>query len=350
MTALLASRPGLRVGPVSLVWRPAMVLVNLALVTTAFVLLCLNVSHGDFPIPATQVARVLLGGGDAVDRFIVVDLRLPRSLVAVLVGVALGMSGAITQSLTRNPLASPDVLGITAGSSAAAVALIVSGGALATAWWGLPAVALVGGLGTAVAVYLLSWRNGVEGFRLILVGIGANALLIAVTEWILVSANINDVARANLWLNGSLEEVDWLDAGPVLLAVLSAGTVVVVAAFGLSALLLGEDTASALGERVRTRQAVLLSTSVALAAVSVAAVGPIGFVAFVAPQVAVRLVRAPRPPLVTSALTGAVMLVGSDLVARTLLPGDLPVGVVTTAIGGPFLMYLIVRANRRFGR
>ncbi len=196
----------------------------------------------------------------------------------------------------------------------------------------------------------MSWRNGVEGFRLILVGIGLNALLVAVTEWILVSADLNDVARANLWLNGSLEEVDWLDAGPVLLAVVCGAAVIVVAAFGLSALMLGDDAATALGERVRMSQAVLLLTSVGLAAISVAAVGPIGFVAFVAPQLAVRLVRTPRPPLVASALMGAVMLVGSDLAARTLLPGDLPVGVVTTAIGGPFLMYLIIRANRRFGR
>ncbi len=327
-----------------------MVVANLALVAVGFVLLCLNVSHGDFPIPPTDVARVLLGGGDTVDRFIVVDLRLPRSLVGLLVGLALGASGAISQALTRNPLASPDVLGITAGSSVAAVAVIVYGGALAAVWWGLPLAALVGGLVTAVAVYLLSWRNGVEGFRLILVGIGLNALLVAVTEWILVSADLNDVARANLWLNGSLEEVDWLDAGPVLLAVVCGAAVIVVAAFGLSALMLGDDAATALGERVRMSQAVLLLTSVGLAAISVAAVGPIGFVAFVAPQLAVRLVRTPRPPLVASALMGAVMLVGSDLAARTLLPGDLPVGVVTTAIGGPFLMYLIIRANRRFGR
>lgn len=342
------SRPAFRLGPVSLVWRPAMVATNLALVGVVFLLLCVNIGRGDFPLPLAQVAEVLLGGGSKVERFIVVDLRLPRSLVGLLVGLALGLSGAVTQSLTRNPLASPDILGITAGASAAAVAVILFGGSFAVgSALGLPLAALLGGLLTAVAVYLLAWRGGVGGFRLILVGIGVNAALVAVTEWMLVVSDIRDVARANVWLNGSLNGRDWHQVWPTATTVAVVGAVAVAAVFALSALKLGEDTAKALGGRVRLGQAVLLAASVVLAAVSVAAAGPIGFVAFVAPQVAVRLVRAAGPPLVTSALTGAALVVGGDVVARTLLPVELPVGIVTTAVGGPFLMYLIVRANRK---
>nr|WP_149360078.1 iron chelate uptake ABC transporter family permease subunit [Lolliginicoccus suaedae] len=325
-----------------------MVVANAGLLAAVLVLLCVNVGRGDFPIGVADVARILAGGGSQVEQFIVFDLRLPRSVVAVLVGAALGLSGAITQSITRNPLASPDILGITAGASSAAVAVIIFGGpVIAGAAIGLPFAAMAGGLLTAALIYFLAWRGGIEGFRLILIGIAVNAILIALTTWMLVLGDIWDVQRATVWLNGSLNGRDWGQVYPVGIALILLGAVLVVAGFQLGALKLGDETAAALGARVQATQAVLLIASVLLAAISVTAAGPIGFVAFVAPQVAMRVLGTAGPPLVGAALMGAALTLGSDVVARTALPVELPVGIVTTAIGGPFLMYMVIRANRR---
>ncbi len=345
------SRPALRLGPISLVWRPRMVVVCLALVVATFLLLCVGLGRGDYPLSVPQVLAVLAGGGEQLDRFIVLELRLPRGLAAVLVGAALAVSGALTQTVSRNPLASPDILGITAGASAAAVALIVAtgsgvlGGALGAL--GLPLAALLGGLLTAAAVYVLAWRGGVEGFRLVLIGIGANALFVALTNWMLVSADINDVSQAQVWLTGSLNGAGWSQVVPTALALAVLGGWLVTGAFTMGALRLGDDTARSLGVRLQTQRAVLLLSACALAGIATAAAGPIGFVALAAPQVALRLVRSPGPPLIASALTGAALVVAADILARTVLPVALPVGLVTSALGGPFLLYLLVRSNRK---
>lgn len=345
------SRPPFRLGPLSLVRRPLMVLVNLVMLAALFLVVCINIGRGDFPLSISQVTEVLFGGGSRIDRFIVMDLRLPRSLTGLLVGMALGISGAVTQSISRNSLASPDILGITAGASAAAVALIVLGGGgtfvgiLATV--GLPLAALVGGVLTAVLIYTLAWKRGVEGFRLILVGIAINAMLTAAIGWLLISADINDVSRAQLWLNGSLNGADWSKVWPVLCALVLIGGITIISTFTLGALRLGDDNARSLGVRLQSGQATLLLASVALAAIATAAAGPIGFVALAAPQIALRILRTPGPPIIASGLMGGLLVVGSDLIARTILPVELPVGIVTSALGGPFLLYLLVRSNRK---
>lgn len=350
-TALVPGRPRFGRGPLTLVWRPRLVAVNLGLLALVFVLVCLNVGRGDYPMSVPDVAAVILGGGDEAEQFIVWDLRLPRSVVGLLVGAGFGMSGAIWQSITRNPLASPDLLGITAGASAGAVAVIVFGGTtvLGSAV-GVPAAAMTAGLLTGVLIYLLAWRRGIEGFRLVLIGVAVNGIMLALTNWMLVIGEIWDAQEATVWLNGSLNGRDWGDALPAALALGAIGAVALASTFQLSALKLGDDTARALGVRVQLSQSVLLIASVLLAAVCVTAAGPIGFVAFVAPQVTLRVAGTAGPPLLASALTGAALVVGSDYVARVLLPVELPVGIVTTAIGGPFLMYLIIRTNRRMSR
>lgn len=252
-SAKVPSRPALRIGPLSLVLRPFMIVVNVALLVLLFLLVCIGIGRGDFPLSIAEVTNVLFGGGSKVQRFIVMDLRLPRALVAVLIGIALGISGAITQSIARNALASPDILGITSGASAAAVALIVLGGGgsfvglLATL--GIPLAALAGGLLTAAVIYLLAWRNGVEGYRLILIGIGINAMLIAVTGWLLISADINDVSRAKVWLNGSINGAGWGQVWPVAIALAIIGGWAIIATFTLGALRLGDDNARSLGVR-----------------------------------------------------------------------------------------------------
>jgi iron complex transport system permease protein len=351
VTALVPGRARVGRGPLTLVWRPRLVVANAVLAAAVFVLFCLNVGRGDYPISIGGVTNVLLGGGTDIEYFIVWDLRMPRSLVGVLVGIGLGISGAITQSITRNPLASPDILGITAGASAGAVAVIIFGSStLVGATMGVPTAAMAGGLLTAALIYLLAWRRGIEGFRLILIGIAVNAMLGALITWMLVLGDIWDVQRAAVWLNGSLAGRDWSHVWPAAIAVGVVGALALASSFELSALKLGDETARALGVRVQLSQAVLLIASVLLAAMCVTAAGPIGFIAFVAPQLTVRIVGTAGPPLLASGLMGAALVVGSDYVARVVLPIELPVGIVTTAIGGPFLMYLIIRTNRRLAR
>ncbi|NLU84763.1 iron chelate uptake ABC transporter family permease subunit [Rhodococcus sp. HNM0569] len=345
------SRRALRVGPFSIVVRPLTVAVSIVLLAALFLVFCLEIALGDYPMSIPDVVSVLLGGGSKAQRFIVQDLRLPRALTGVLVGAALGIAGALTQSVSRNALASPDILGITAGATTAAVSLIVLGGGGAfvgiLALLGLPLAALVGGLLTAIVIYALSWRGGIEGYRLILIGIGINAMLVAVTGWLMVSADINDVSRAQVWLNGSLNGATWNQVWPVAVVVAVVGASVLIASFTIGGLRLGDENATSLGIKVQSAQGRLLLASVVLAAVATAAAGPVGFVALAAPQIAMRLIRSAGPPIFTSAICGAVLVVGSDLIARTVLPVELPVGIVTSALGGPFLLYLLVRNNRK---
>lgn len=345
-----AVAPGVRLGRVSFVWRPWLVCVTLLLAAATFLVFCLSISIGDFPVDLSRVVATLFGQGERVDEFVIMDLRLPRALAGLVVGIALGVSGAITQSVARNPLASPDVLGITSGASAVAVFLVtVSGGTAAavTGSVGLPAAALAGGLGTGLLVYFLAWRRGIDGFRLVLIGISVTAVMQAITTWLLVSADIRDVARAQAWLVGSLDNRSWDEVWTALWGTLALMVVVAAVAFQFKPMHLGDDVVAGLGVRFNRVRAVLLLCAVLLAAMAVGAAGPVPFVALVAPQVAMRLARCPTPPLVASGLVGALLLIGADLTARTALPISLPVGVVTAAIGGPFLVYLLVRANLR---
>ncbi|MEU3936394.1 iron chelate uptake ABC transporter family permease subunit [Streptomyces sp. NPDC029044] len=342
--------PGVRLGRVSFFWRPWLVGVSLMLAAAAFLIFCVSIGVGDFPIGLPQVVRTLLGRGEQVDEFVIMDLRMPRALAGLVVGIALGVSGAITQSIARNPLASPDVLGITTGASAVAVFLVtVSGGAAAAVvdTVGLSAAALAGGLGTGLLVYFLAWRRGIDGFRLILIGISVSAVMEAITTWLLVTADIRDVAQAQAWLVGSLDDRSWGEVQVALWGTLALLVVVAAVAFQFKPMHFGDEVAAGLGVRYAAVRAVLLLCAVLLAGVAVSAAGPVPFVALVAPQVAMRLARCPTPPMLASGLVGALLLIGSDLVARAVLPVSLPVGVVTAAIGGPFLVYLLVRANLR---
>ena len=353
MTATLEvpGRRAVRIGRVSAVWRPRAVLVSLVLALAALLLAAVDVGRGDYPIGVLDVLRILAGGGEAADRFVVVELRLPRALTALLVGLAFGMSGAVLQSVARNPLASPDILGITQGAGVGAVALIVLGGSAlggVAEVVGPPVSALAGGLLAALAVYLLAWRQGVSGFRLVLVGIAVSAVLSSAISYLLVVADLTEAAQAAVWLTGSLNGRGWEHVVPVGLVVAVVGLLALTGGATLSALRLGEDSARALGLRLQAGQAAQLGVAVLLASVAVAAAGPIPFVALVAPQVALRLTRAPGPPVLAGGLAGAVLVVGSDVVSRTLLPVELPVGVLTAVLGAPYLLYLLARRTRRF--
>lgn len=340
--------PGVRVGAWSWVWRPWIVLVTVLLAAATFLVFCVSISIGDFTIELPAVFRTIFGQGERVDEFVIMDLRMPRALVGLIVGAALGISGALTQSIARNPLASPDVLGITGGASATAVFLVTAtSGAAVTSTIGLPAAALTGGLLTGLLVYFLAWKKGVDGFRLILIGVSVNAVMQAITTWLLVLADIRDVARAQSWLVGSLDARSWTEVWTSLWLTIALVVIVLGVSFHLKPMHFGDDVAAGLGVRYSAVRAVLLLCAVLLAGVAVSAAGPVPFVALVAPQITMRLLRSPVPPLIASGLFGALLLIGSDLIARTVLPNDLPVGIVTAIIGGPFLVYLLVRANTK---
>lgn len=338
---------GVRVGDrVSFVFRLRPLLVILIAAVLTFVMFCASIRIGDLPMSFGDVLRALVGGGDEVNRFIIHDLRLPRALMAVIIGAALGMSGAIVQSISHNPLASPDILGISSGAGVAAVFLFTTGGTAAgLSRYGMPAAALLGGLVTGAIVYALAARGGMDGIRLVLIGVAINALMHAIITWLLVRADLRDVGAAKTWLVGSLESRTWDQLIGVGVVVAIAAVIALGASFALRAVQLGDDVARGLGVGIGRTRAVLLIAAVVLAAVSVAGAGPIAFVAFVSPQVALRLTGASSPPLVSSAVVGAALLSGADLLTRTLLPDYLPVGIVTSAVGGPFLVYLLVRQN-----
>ena len=211
---------------------------------------------------------------------------------------------------------------------------------------GLPLAALIGGLVTAAVVYGLSWRKGIQGFRLVLVGIGINAMLLALVQWLLVVAEIYEAARATVWLTGSLNGRGWEHVVPVGLALVVLVPAALVLAHALGALQFGDDTARGLGMRVDRSRTALLLVAVGLAAVATASAGPIAFVALVAPQIAQHLVGAARPPIGASLLVGAALTVISDVVARTAFPAPLPVGIVTAVIGAPYLLFLLARHGR----
>jgi iron-siderophore transport system permease protein len=347
----------LRLGSTSWLVPVRAALVSLVGAGVLLVLVAVDLSVGDLPIPVGDVLRTLLGrGDDAGQRFVVMELRLPQTTIAVAVGAALGLAGALTQTLARNPLASPDILGITEGAAFAAVAVIVAsggsgyggglvGGRLQEV--GLPLAAFAGATATALLLYVLSWRRGLDLQRLVLVGIGLGATMTAGTSYLLVNARIQDAASAQVWLSGSLTGRGWEHVRPVLLALVVLAPLALVLIRSLNAMLLGDDAAQGLGVRLQATRVGVLLVAVGLASVSVAAVGPLSFVAFVVPQVALRLTGGSRPPVLASMVAGGVLVVGADLTTRAVLPFALPAGIVTAAIGAPYLIWLLLRSNRR---
>jgi iron complex transport system permease protein len=322
-------------------------LVVVLLLVAALAASVVLIGTGDFAIPVADVLRTLAGRCDAGQEFIIHELRLPRVLVGLLVGAALGLGGALFQAVSRNPLGSPDVLGLGQGSTAGALVMIVlfSGSAAEVALG-----SLVGGLATGFGIYLLAWRRGVHGYRLVLVGIGVAAVVTAVNGYLLTQADLVDAARAVVWMTGSLNGRDWDQVYPLL--VLCALLVPVALHQGrpLRMLEMGDDVAGALGVRVERTRLVLLLVAVLLTASATAAAGPVGFVALTAPQLARRLTRAPGPNLLPSLVMGAALLVTADWAAQRAFGADqLPVGVVTGVLGGVYLLWLLV-SERRAGR
>jgi iron complex transport system permease protein len=312
-----------------------------ALGTLAF---ALELAWGEFPLPLGDVLATLAGDGHQADRFIVIDVRLPRALVAALAGAALSVSGAIFQILVRNPLASPDIIGITGGASLAAVTVFVLGASAAL----VPLAAFGGALVASALLYALAWRGGLSPYRLVLVGIGVEALGTAGIFYVLIRGRIEDVHQAAVWLVGSLNSRAFTDVWPLVAGLAVLAPVVALLARSLDALALGEDQARALGVRVERARLGLVVAAAGLAAIAVAAAGPMVFVAFIAPHIARVLTRASGAAVLpAAALCGALLVLASDLVGRLLLsPTEIPVGIVTSVLGAPFFLWLLYRASR----
>ncbi|MFQ6143204.1 FecCD family ABC transporter permease [Streptomyces seoulensis] len=335
-------------GRISLRWRPRTAVVCLLLTAACLVVGALGLTTGAYRVPLSGVLACLLGHGSAADSFIVTDLRLPRLVCALLAGGALGMSGAVFQSMSRNPLGSPDIVGFTSGAATGAVAQIVlfHGGPYATAF-----AAMGGGLVTALVVGLVAAGRGpAVGHRVVLVGIGVSAMLTSLTAYLLTRASLYEAQDAQIWLIGSLNSVTWSVVAPLALALAVLVPVTVLCARALDWLELGEDTARGLGVPVGRARLVAAIAATALAAATTAAVGPITFVALAAPHLCRPLVRSPGALVVPSGAMGALLLSASDFAAGRVLPGtELPVGALTGVLGGLYLCRLLV-ARRRAAR
>jgi iron complex transport system permease protein len=326
----------------SLRWEPRVAAVCAVLVSVALAAAVFVVGSGDFPISATEVVRALAGQGSQATEFIVTTLRLPRALTGLLAGLALGMSGAVFQSLSRNPLGSPDLIGFTTGSaSGALLQILVFGGGTAA----IAASSALGALLTALVVYLLAYKGGVQPQRLVLIGVGIAAMLEAANSYLITRADLREAYEAAFWLTGSLDGRGWEQVRPlaVALAVLVPCTLALGGRLRMGEL--GDDAARALGVRVERGRALLVLAGVGLTAVATAAVGPVPFVALAAPQLVRRLTRRSGPHLLPAGLMGAALLVLSDLLA-VRLPVHFPTGVVTGVLGGLYLIWLLSSEGR----
>ncbi|MGP5377297.1 FecCD family ABC transporter permease [Brachybacterium alimentarium] len=305
---------------------------------------CLSLMVGRTVYPASDVLRVLAGQDVPGASFTVGTLRLPRAVLAALAGACFGLGGVTFQTMLRNPLASPDIIGISSGASAAAAFGIVILGLSGTA---VSLLAILAGLGVAVLIYALSYRGGVAGTRLILVGIGIAAMLQSVTDWVLSKAGQWDLQEALRWLTGSLNNTSWDQALPVLGALVVLSPVLLSRAKDLRVTELGDDAAQALGVRVDRTRLIVVVSAVGLIAFATAACGPIAFVAFLSGPIAARIVGPGSSPLVPAALVGGLLVLSADLVGQYATGTRYPVGVVTGVLGAPYLIYLIIRVNRR---
>ncbi len=306
----------------------------------------LTLSLGQSFTPAGDVIRVLLGENVSGAAFTVGQLRLPRAVLSVLAGLSFGLGGVAFQIMLRNPLASPDIIGISSGASAAAVFAIV---VLSLKGPIVSVVAVAAGLAVALMVYGLSSRNGVAGTRLILVGIGVSAMLESIIAYILSQAPAWSLQEAIRWLTGSVNGAQLGQAAPLLLALGIFGGLLLGRARDLEALRLGDDTADALGVGVSRTRIMIIIAAVGMIASATAVTGPVAFVAFLSGPIAARIVGNAGSILIPAALVGAVLVLAGDYVGQFLLPSRYPVGVVTGALGAPYLIYLIVRVNRTGG-
>lgn len=321
----------------------------LSLIVVLAIAIVINLGRGEYPIAPLDIIKTLLGidTGNPQHSFVIHTLRLPRTLVAFLVGVALAISGTIFQGLTGNPLADPGIIGINAGASLAAVTVIVLFPSAPI--YTLPFSAFAGALLMAALIYSLAWSNGSSPILLILIGIGLSAIAIAGTNLLITFGQISDVSNALVWLAGSVYGRTWEQVFSLLPWLLIFVPMALISARHLDVLNLGDDIAKGLGSPVEWQRSLLILVGVALAGAGVATAGTISFIGLIAPHLGRQLVGTNHQGLIpASALLGGIIVVLADLVGRTMFaPIEIPCGVVTAAIGAPYFVYLLIRHRQK---
>ncbi|MNW39735.1 putative siderophore transport system permease protein YfhA [compost metagenome] len=306
----------------------------------------LNLMLGEQFATPMQVIQAASGQGSPELQLIIQTLRAPRLIVAILVGAALAVSGAILQGVIRNPLAAPDVVGITGGASVGAVAFITYLPTVSIHF--LPLAAIMGAALSAVLIYTLAWKNGVRPLRLVLVGVGISSLLSAITSFMLVFSPAYSASSSYIWLTGTVYGSSWLHVWILLPWLIVCTIAIALMLRPMDLQLLADDTAIGVGSRVQTNRLLLVAISVGLAGSAVSVGGVIGFVGLLAPHAARSMVGPVYSRLIpVSALFGGIVVALADLVGRTLFPPfDIPVGVFTSGIGAPFFIYLLYRSRK----
>lgn len=336
----------LRIGSLSLRWRPRTALVCVALAGAALALAVVLLGTGTLAFAPAEVIAALFGRSEnPMAERVIWGLRLPRLVTAACVGAALGMAGAIFQSISRNALGSPDIIGFTTGAATGAIVQIILFGADPLA---VALAAVLSGMATAALVFLLALKGRVTGgYRLVLVGIGVGATLSGVNTILLVASDLDRSISAQIWLAGSLAARSWSHAAPAALGLVLIVPVALLNARRLALLEMGDEAASQLGVPVERTRLAMVMTAVGLTAMATAAAGPIAFIALAGPQLARRLCRAPDVPLLPGAAMGAVLLLAADLVSQRVPSGlNLPIGLTTGLLGGIYLLWRLVRDDR----
>lgn len=339
--AALMDAPAVRSGRQLRRRRATIATTGLAVVALALFILTLMV--GSYYVsPVDVIASVLQLRDDPTNDFVVRELRLPTASTALGVGVALGLAGLVFQKLLGNPLASPDFVGISSGASLFAVASIVLFSASSAV---ISGSALAGALLAALLVYLLAWRDGITGYRFILIGIGVSQFMLSIIGYIVARADVYEAQEAMTWLVGTVGQAGSGELRTLLIAVVVLVPIALFLERPLRILELGDDTAKALGSRVERNRLALLVLAIVLVGLSAAVAGPVMFVALIAGPIAQRL-TGPGGGLLAAGLVGAVIVLGADLVAQHVLPVALPTGVVTGIVGAPYLIWLLATVNR----
>lgn len=323
------------------------VLAIIGLLAALLIAVVASAALGDVKVNPMEVLSVFAGGGDDFNRLVVMDFRMPRTLVAVFVGMALAAAGGMLQGIIRNPLASPDIIGMTGGASAAVVGFLTifsdENNSLTVSIQWLPLTAFIGAFATALLVYMLSWRNGVSPIRLVLIGVGISALMQAVTTFLMISGPIYRAGQANIWITGSVNGSSWSNVAIIIPLVLLLLSIAFISSRKINVQELGDELATGLGSKVQTQRFFLIIISAALVGGAVAFGGGIGFVGLMAPHMARRLVGSAHGAMLpAAAFIGGILVLLADVIGRTVfLPLEVPAGVFTAAIGAPYFIYLL---------
>ncbi len=324
--------------------RRRFIIVTCLLAIIAFALCCMMLMLGNTIYPVGDVISVLLGEQVKGASFAVGTIRFPRMVAGVFAGFAFGISGHVFQTMLRNPLANPNVIGITAGSSAAAVFCIIVLHASSTF---VSIASIIGGLATVLVIFLLSKGTSFSIGRLILIGIGIQAMLNAVISYLLLIGQHHDVPTAMRWLSGSLNGVKMENIYPLMITVLLLAPIIILLGKRLDMLELGEQTAASLGINTDRTRVVLVISSVLIIALATATTGPIAFVAFLSGPIAKRLVGIGFSSVIPAGLVGIILVLASDLIGQFAFVARYPVGVITGILGAPYLIMLLIRMNRK---